>query len=258
MRSNNITRVVIALVVIVAFGVGGSALADSYFKQVVHSDAYEMMGQKQPEKNDTTVLWLADGKSCAQTGSESAVIFDGDKGVMYMVDHEKKEYVVISMDLFGGSEGGDEAKGQSDEVKKMMAMAQAMMGSVEVKVTPTDETKKIGDWEATKFDVEMSMAMMKMNQVMWATEDIEIDYAMFHAVSGGAMAQMPGFDKIVEQMKQVKGMPVLTVATVSMMGNDLVTTTELIEYAEKDAPDGIFDVPDDYKKVEMSMGMGGH
>ncbi len=255
MRNLKCARILTAAVIAIAFS-AGSTMADDYFKQVVHSDAFEIMGQKTPEKNDTTVMWLTDGKACSLTGSE-AVIFNGDEGAMYMIDHEKKEYMVVPMDLFGGGEEGSEAEGQSDEMKQMMAMAQAMMGSVEVEVTPTDETKEIGDWEATKFNVEVSMGMMKSQQEMWTTEDIEIDYTMCHVVSGGMMSQMPGYDKIIEKMKQVKGMPVLTVATVSMMGNDVVTTTELIEYAEKDAPDGVFEIPEGYKKTEMSMGMGG-
>jgi len=256
MRFNNITRVVTALVIIVAFGIGGQALADSYFKQVTHVDAFEMMGQKTPEKNDTTTMWLTEGKACSLTGNESAIIFDGDKGVMYMIDHEKKEYVVVPMDLFGGGEGGDEAESQSDEMKQMMAMAQAMMGSIEITVTPTDETKKIGDWDCRKYNVDLSMAMMKSKQELWATEDIQVDYSMFQAVSGGMMAQMPGYEKVIEAMKQIKGVPVKTVATASIMGSEAVTTTELIEYAEKDAPEGVFDIPEGYKKVEAGMGMG--
>lgn len=227
---------------------------DSFFKQVVHTDAFEMMGQTTPETNDTTTMWLTEGKACSQTGSESAIIFDAEKGVMYMVDHEKKEYSVVPMDLFGG---GDEEESEGTEMSQMMQMAQAMMGSIEVTVTPADETKKIGDWDCTKYNVDLSMAMMKSKQELWATEDIEVDYTMFQAVSSGMMARMPGFDKILEEMKQIKGIPVKSVATASIMGSEAVTTTELIEYAEKDAPDGIFDVPEGYKKVEMGMGMGG-
>ncbi len=252
MRINNITRVVTALVIIVTFGIGGPALADSYFKQATHVDAFEMMGQKSPEKNDTSFVWLTEGKSCSQTGSESTVIFDSKKDLMYMVDHEKKEYSVISMDLFGG--GSKEDASKDDEAAKMM---QAMGGSVEITVTPTDETSKIGDWNATKYNVDMKIMMMASKQELWATEDIKIDYAMFNAVSNGMMAQLPGFEKIVEEMKQIKGMPVKTVTRTSAMGGEMVTTTELLEYTEKDAPDGVFDIPEGYKKVKAGMGMGG-
>jgi len=253
MRYNNITCFVTVLVIIITIGMVSPTLADNFFKQSTHVDAFEVMGQKSPEKNDTSIVWLTEGKACSQTGDEMSVIIDVEKGMMYMVDHEKKQYSVIPMDLSG--EGKKEDSPQNDEMAKMM---QAMGGSMEITVTPTDETGKIGDWNTTKYNVNIKIAMMPSKQEIWATDDIKIDYSMFNAVSSGMMAQMPGFEKIIEEMKQIKGIPVKTVTRTSAMGGEIVTTVKLIEFAEKDAPDGVFDIPDDYKKVEMNMGMGGH
>ena len=253
MRIWKTTRMVAVIVMAVAFSFGGTVLADSFFKQAVHTDAFEMMGQKSPEKNDTTIMWLTEGKAYSQTGNEPAIIFDAEKGVMFMVNNERKEYSVIHMDLFGG-DTKDES--ETDEKAQMKKMAQGMMGSTEVTVTPTDEGKKIGDWKTTKYNVDMSIAMMKSKQELWATEDIKVDNDMFNAVSSGMMVQIPGFDKIIKEMKKVKGLPVMSITRTSAMGNEIVTKTTLIEYSEKDAPDGVFDIPKDYKKVEM--GMGGH
>ena len=253
MRFNNITRVMTMFVIIVSFGIGASALADSYFKQAIHVGAFEMMGQTSPEKNDTSIVWLTEGKSCSQIGNEASVIFDAETGLMYMVDHEKKQYSVISMDLFGKGNKEDESK--NDEAMKMM---QAMVGDMKITVTPTDQTKKIGDWDVKLYNVDIKMAMMPSKQEIWATEDIKIDYTMFNAVSNGMMAQMPGFEKIVDEMKKIKGIPVKTVTNTSAMGGEIVTSMNLIEYAEKDAPDGVFDIPEGYKKVEGGMGMGKH
>lgn len=254
MRFNNITRVVTALVIIVAFGCGGSVLADSYFKQTTHVDAFEMMGQKSPEKNDTSVVWLTDGKSCCLIGSNESIIFDSEKGSIFMVNHENKEYSSVSMNLFGA--GGGEVESKGGELSQAQQMAQVMAESMKITVTPTDQTEKIGDWDVKLYNVEIAIAMMPSRQDVWATEDIKIDYAMFNAVSNGMMAQLPGFEKIVEEMKQIKGIPVKTVTHTSAMGGVIVTTTKLIEYAEKDAPDGVFDIPEGYKKVESGMGMG--
>ena len=248
---NNTIRILFSALILVSI-LASQLLADSYFKQATHVGAFEMMGQKTPEKNDTSIVWLTEGKACSQTGSEAAIIFDAKKGLMYMVDHEKKQYSVIPMDLFGT--GSKEDASKKDEMAKMM---QAMGGSVEIKVTPTDETKKIGDWNTTKYNVDMKIMMMPSKQELWATEDIKIDYTMFNAVSNGMMAQMPGFDKIVEEMKQVKGITVKSITKTSAMGGEIVTTSELLEYAEKDSPDGVFDIPEGYKKVETGMGMGG-
>jgi hypothetical protein len=258
MRFSNITCAVATLAVVVAFGIGGPALADSFFKQVVHTDAFEVMGQTTPETNDTTTMWLTEGKACSIMGDTAAVIFYPERGEICFVNHQEKQYSLMPMDL---SEIVAQALAEEDEEARQMAevmkgMAGAMMGSAEISVTPTEETKKIGDWNCRKYNVELSMAMVTSKQELWATEDIKVDYTVFQAVSGGMMAQMPGYDKVLEGMKQIKGVPVKTVATASIMGSEAVTTTELIEYAEKDAPSGIYDIPEGYKKVEIGMGMG--
>ena len=250
---------IVLATVITCVALAAPVFGDSFFKQVIHTDAFEMMGQTTPEKNDTTTMWLTEGMAYSTMGDSASVIFYLERGEICFINHEEKQYSLMPMDL---GEIIDEVLEKEDEEARQMAevmkgMASAIMGSVEISVTPTEETRKIGDWDCTKYNVDLSMAMMKSKQELWATEDIEVDYTMFQAVSSGMMAQMPGFDKVLEEMKQIKGIPVMSTATASIMGSEMVTTTELIEYAEKDAPDGIFDIPEGYKKVEMGMGMGG-
>ncbi len=251
MQINIITRIVAALAVVAVFSIAGSASADSFFKQVTHSDAVEMMGQKMPETNDTTMMWVGDGKAYSRAGSKETVLYDGKEDRIYVLNHELKQYSVIS---FGSGEGDGELDPEAAKQAEMMKAAQAMMGTPKVTVTKTDETKAVGDWQTTLYNVEMSMSMMKTTQEMWVTTDIEADYSTFQGVFGGLMAQMPGFGDMLEKMKQIEGIPVLSIVKASMMGQEMVSTTTLIEYAEKDAPAGIFDIPDDYKKVAMSMG----
>ncbi|MCP4566201.1 MAG: hypothetical protein GY841_01335 [FCB group bacterium] len=255
MRFTFVTRSVITVMMVIIFGIGGPALADSFFKQVVHTDAYEVMGKKQAEKNDTTILWLANGKACAQTANKTAVIFDAKKNIMYMLDLEKKEYSAISLNP---AASGGEGDPKDDNQAQMMRRASAMMGAPKITVAPSKETKKIGDWQTKMYTIDLTMAMVASKQQMWVTEDIDTDIGAFHAVCGGMMAQMPGFGDFVEQLKQIKGVPVLTTTVASVMGQDILTTVEMIEHAEKDAPDGIYDIPEGYKEVEMNMGMGGH
>ena len=95
---------------------------------------------------------------------------------------------------------------------------------------------------------------MNMTDEIWATEDITVDATALQAVTSGMLAQMPGFEKVIEEMQKVKGVPVLSVNTVSVMGNNVVSRTELLDYSEGDAPAGTFEVPEGYKKVDMGMG----
>ena len=43
------------------------------------------------------------------------------------------------------------------------------------------------------------------------------------------MSKTPGLDKMLEEMKKIKGITVLSTGTMSMMGTDVKTTQELIE-----------------------------
>ena len=62
------------------------------------------------------------------------------------------------------------------------------------------------------------------------------------------MPKTPGLDKMLEEMKKIKGLIVLSTGTTSMMGTDVKTTQELLEVSEKMAPAGTYNIPTGYKK----------
>jgi hypothetical protein len=63
---------------------------------------------------------------------------------------------------------------------------------------------------------------------------------------------MPGMQGSMETMKKemekIKGVQVMTVSSVIMMGQPQKTTTELLEFKEGKAPADIFAIPAGYKK----------
>ena len=67
----------------------------------------------------------------------------------------------------------------------------------------------------------------------WATEDLKIDYTRAFTAANAMMASMPGFEKIIQEMKKVKGVVVYQTATTKMMGAEVTSTTELIEAARR-------------------------
>jgi hypothetical protein len=246
-------KVLITIAVAALTATAGAVQAASYFKQVAHADAFEVMGQKQPETNDTTEIWLSGTRSASTTGSDQAMLFEAGADHLVFLDHAAETYTEVPLDMFAEGEGDSS---MSDEARQAMAMAKAMMGQMEVTVTPTEETAEVGGWNARKYQVVIAMGMMKVDQEVWATDEIEIEPEMYNAVRGGMLARMPGFEKLLEAMDEIEGVAVKTVSTVHAMGQDLTTTTTLIEHAEKDAPEGIFDVPEGYKMVPLEMGMG--
>ncbi len=235
----------------------GTTRADTFIKQVTHTDAFEVMGQKQAAKDDTSSIWMAKDKACMSGSDNKSSILRADKGIMYFIDHEKKTYSEMPIEALGdikkmaGLEDDEEA---AQAAEMMQGMAAGMM-SMKVTVTPTDEKKKIKDWSTKKYIIEVKMPMGSTKSELWASEDIQIDYNMFYALTNALMAKMPGFQEALEEMKKVKGLTVLSVDEAQVMGTTVKTTTTLLEHADKSAPAGIFDIPKDYKKVQM-MQMG--
>ena len=243
------------LVVVV---VAGPVTADHFIKQVIHTDAVEMMGQSQPARDDTTSVWLTDGKSCMIDAEGKSYIYHVADNMFYMVDHSKKIYSQMEADFSKAmDEAIEEAGGgeNTEQAERMKAMAEQMMGSMKVTVTPTEETKTIRDWKATKYIMEMTMPMGKTTTEMWATEDMEIDFDAFKSVANGSMAMMPGYDEVLGEMQKIKGISVYSVTEMNMMGASIKSTTEVVELSDADAPAGTFDIPEGYKKVDM-MEMG--
>lgn len=224
--------------------------ADTFMKQLVKTDAFEVMGQKQPANVDTSIMWMSDDKAY-MLKDKNAYIMRADKGVVYLIDDKDKTYSEMSVDIFGEIK---KAIGEDNENAEMVPeMMKSIMGTMKVTVTPTEETMKIGDWNAKKYDVVTSIAMGTTNSEIWASEDIKVNYKVFHAISNAFMAPMPGFDEMMKEMEKIKGMQVKSITQAEMMGAKVKSTSELLECSEKTAPAGIYDIPEGYKKVEMQM-----
>jgi hypothetical protein len=236
--------------------VAAPARADFYMKQKIHTGAFSVMGQSQPEKNEVMVFWMGADKYRTDTeSSNSSMLLLPDKKLLYMIDHGKKQYQEMPLDLSkmlgeaAGEEGGEEGQAQA------MAMMQGMMGSMKATVTETGETKMIGNWNCRKYLIDMEMGMMgKMKAETWATEELKIDYTKAFTMANAMMAGMPGFEKILAEMKKIKGVVVLQEATMNVMGAEVKSTTELLEAGDKSAPAGHYDLPAGYKKVKGMMG----
>lgn len=235
------------------------ARADVYMKQKVHTDELKMMGQTQPAKDEISVIWLGENLARMDQGTATSSILLGDKKVLYMLDHNKKTYAEMPLDLdkmfdeAAAAGAGDDP--ETAEAKKKMpgfmkGLMKGMMGNMSAKVTETGETKRIGGWNCRKYIIEMDMGMGKSNSEAWATEDLKINYSLYFTSANAMMASQPGFDKIAKEMQKVKGVIVYQTTKTSVMGTEVTSTTELLECSDKSAPAGNYEIPAGYKKVK--------
>jgi len=226
--------------------------ADVYIKQKNHTDEMKFMGQTQPASDEIFVTWMGKDKARLDHGEDTSIIIRLDKKVMYMINHAEMKYAELPYSETGdiltaaisGSDLSDEEKAQAQ--KMMKGFAQMMQPKVSVK--ETGETQKIKNWKCKKYIMTIKMMGVTSTSEVWATEDIKVDYELYMTLRLSMMPKTPGLDKMLEEMKKIKGLIVLSTGTTSMMGTDVKNTQELLEVSKKSAPAGTYEVPEGYKK----------
>jgi hypothetical protein len=234
-----------------------SLQADIFMKQKSHTGGFQMMGQTQPAKDEIQDIWISQDKIRSDS-PEQSIILRLDQNKMYMLNHGEKTYAELPLD-FGNvvdskmkeaMEGEDMDPEQKESMMKMMQG----MSQMKVTITPSGETKKIGNWNCQKYIQTLETMMGPTTSEIWATEDLKMDYDLyskFMAAMSGKGGMFGGMmTEMMEEMKKIKGVPVLTVTSMNMMGASVKSTQELIEFKEGTAPAGIFILPKGYKKTD--------
>ncbi len=222
--------------------------ADVYIKTQTHTPAMEMMGKKFPEKNMVSEQWLGNNKMAMISASQITVIDLSIKKVFFIY-HDKKSYVETSLPL-------DMSKLLPANIKGMAAMLK-----MTVKVSPTGQTKTINGRKCDGYNIEMKTAMMPIKSISWVTTDVPFDWKGYaeKMYATALAAVMPFVDEAsLAELRKIQGIQIAQESTMSMMGNEMKTTSEVVEMIEKPAPAGLYSVPAGYTKIDnliMAMGM---
>jgi hypothetical protein len=220
-----------------------SLSADIYIKSRTHTDAMQMMGNTSPAKDADSELWIGDN-AMAMIGGANITIVDLGKNMFYMVNTKDKSYVETPLPL-------DFAKLLPPQ---MASMASMMIMSATV--VPTSETKKVGNWNCTGYDMTISVMNMPMKSRVWATTDVPFDTAKFAEKFMPAMTKgmMRLDDNSVKEMLKIKGYQVASEMNAEMMGAKIHSTSEVLEITKKSAPAGTYSVPAGFtKKATLDM-----
>ncbi len=231
----------------------GMALADIFMRQKHHTGSFQVMGQTQPAKDSIQNIWMTD-TVIRNDSEQQTVIVRLDKQTVTMIDHAKKTYaeMPLNMDKAMGEMGGEK---MTKEQKDAMAGMMKSMMKFTMKVTETGEKKKIGAWNCRKYIQKLDTAMGPTTTELWATEDIKVKGDIFAKYTAIMMTMQPGLREsmaqVMQETKKIKGVTVLTESSSTMMGATLKTSMRLRELKEARAPATIATVPAGYKKQAM-------
>jgi hypothetical protein len=228
-----------ALMTLVLMAALSLSAADIYVKQKTHTDG--IMGQ--PATDVIQEQWIGDN-AFASVSADQSIIMDMKKNLMYWIFHKSKTYVESTLPM-------DLTKLLPPE---FAAMAGMMM--MTATVSPTTETKKVGQWNCTGYDVTITMMGMPMKMRLWATTDVPFDYNQFNAkIWGNVLKSQMMFDEAsAKEMMKIKGFQIASEMSGEIMGMKLSTNTEVLEISKKTPPANVYAPPAGYaKKDKLSM-----
>lgn len=210
--------------------------ADVYIKQKTNTGAF--MGQ--PAKEVFQEHWLGKNKM-AMISQNNSMILNIETQKLYMVNHGNKSYIETALPL-------DMTKLMPEQMAQMM---KGMMEGMTINVQPNGQTKQVANWNASGYDVKITVMGMEMKMTFWASKDVPFDWKKYSDLySEVYKAQFKMGEKFMEEFKKVQGFPVAT--EMDAMGMKAITTT--VEISQKDPGPDTYSVPAGYaKKDKLSM-----
>jgi hypothetical protein len=222
----------------------GPAAAATKIVQQSHQDAFTVMGKTQPAMDSERVIWL-DTDRLRMDDAGAAFIVRLDLRKMYIIDHdlETVSAVDLPVDLAALLPAG-----VADQMLPMLQL--------EVEVTPTDETKKVGEWNARRYNVKMTSNMVTVEQVLWVTKEIDVDLDAYYRAFHQILSLQPGTEGVLDELRTIDGFTVeeqavtkmSMVGEVEMRSHDVTLSVETL-----DAPAGLFEPPATYTVKEFDL-----
>jgi hypothetical protein len=200
------------------------ALADSL---LTLRSGIEGLKMDQPETGEVKI-WLG-GDKLRRDEADTSYILRLDRGKLYILNHGEKTYTELAVP-------GDLEK-----------IASPQSAQLQVVVTATSETRKIGSWTARRYDVDLSNPEgLRLDTTIWASTEIG-SHEAHSRLAASLAALQPGAAEWSRKLRQIEGFPVLQETDVEMAGSRFKTREELVSVEEKDPPAGHYEPPAEYR-----------
>lgn len=182
------------------------------------------------------------------SGEESDSIIQFEQKKFISLNHKKKTYSEMTFEEL--QQMGDKAAQQMAENKEAMEAMRQMLGEKAGQISVAD--KGPGEPILGHATHQYLIGMPPIQLELSTAPDLEVPAAYYDALKLKAPAN-PFLDmgKMFDAFKQVKGVSLKTVMTMSMMGMNMTTTTVATSIDKAPVPASTFDIPAGYKKVDF-------
>jgi Domain of unknown function (DUF4412) len=220
---------------------------------------YKLMGH---ENGPSTATQYYSATKIRMSNGEQDTILDMAAGKIISIDNKKKEYSEMTMAemqqaMQAASAKMEEAmKNMPPNVREMMEKRMGGMagGAPAVEVTKGG-TRTVAGYPCQEYTIAMGESV-KTETCNTTAIKVPFDPVQFRKMWS---ASMPGLmraaqsSKFVEQMQQVRGLPLAETTSFHMMGHGSTSSKEATEVKMGAIPASVFEPPAGYKQVESPM-----
>jgi hypothetical protein len=220
---------------------------------------------------DLTVV-MKDGKGATQTqyytstlvrhalGDHDSII-DLAAGTITMVDHQKKEYSVVTLDQIEAALAQTSAQmeqAMANVTPEMRQKMEEMMGGAIGAIAVTKGgTRKVSGYDTQQYTITMGE---NLTTDLWTTTALQFpfDPAQFRKMASfsntfAANPMMRSAAKMAERMKEIPGFTLAESTSIKMMGRTTETSREAVEVKKGPIAAAAFAIPGGYTKVESPL-----
>ena len=213
----------------------------------------------------TAMSYIASDHLRVSQPDGNEVIVDPVAGSMTMLDGKKKTYWVMTRQDFDAMTQKMSEAMNSPEMKNLppevQAKMQAMMGGMlAVNVEKTGNSRKVAGYNCDEWTITIGQFSkttecvtndFKLPEQSWARYREFEDRMKSMMAAMGPMAKNMG--PMMEQFKKIKGFPVASSTSVSIMGRNSSSTSEVTSVKEGPIDASVFQIPAGYTKVDNPM-----
>lgn len=227
-----------------ASSLSAAALADTRIVQESHHDAFAVLGQEQPAFDANRVIWFAADRLRMDEMGVSFIV-RADRQLLYVVDHDHRTVSSVELPI---------------DLQNLLpqGVAERMLGmlELEVRVTPSQETKTVGPWQSRRYDVVMTSKMATVTNVMWATSDLDVDREAYFGLFQQIVSLQPGMADVLTAIRSIDGFIVeeQSVTTMPMTGDvEMRSVDRTVSVDTMDPPEGHYEPPADYQVKDFDL-----
>jgi hypothetical protein len=211
------------------------------------------------EPPTTSTSYYASDRMRVANPDGSEVMAEYGSGQITMINHEKKQYSVITrQELEAAAQKMQAQLKQMEEQMKNMppAVREKMAGMMGGATAAINVQKGQGGRTIAGYACEnWIVTIVKQEQCL--TTQLEFPGQPWEAMKGlsGSMAGPMGktMQEMYEKFKEMKGVPMSSSGTTKIIGKSITSTTEVVEVKKGAIPASAWAIPAGYKQVESPM-----